>query len=1054
MEQSRKLTTGCTVCGNLSFTTPPSGGAKRKQDDDRYYDGIGGNFGTRRAYGTTPPQYAAASSTSPILGGGAPHSSVTPPKSVAVTITASSRLGGAYSSTSPRSAGLSTTSPRVGGGGGGAYSSQSRTPPRPAYSNSTNEDSGTRRYHSSTTSPPVFYSTQAGRTSGEFRYGRHDEGDHHLPGVRNLQRHALEAEQARVESEAARKIQALYRGYCVRRSLKWELPSGGTLGDVVGGVQGARRGGDGVEDKSDDDDDDDDDTITPDEDAESADNVPPSAAAPTNTSATLTRPVLGNGLHHCYLPKEETTPTPTAAAAHGAKATTEPWLRTGGDTHSVINIFTRQYTHSEYPDMILKEMTSKQPPVSSPPQAKQPLTSSPWQPPSEHAQYTYSEDFASTTSGKKGGRTEEVEVESVTSDLSSSFSRDSLYSADASPQQQKTPPTNQSGSDHTHTATPTSRSISEHISGATGSTTTLTTRSSSDHTSTATPTTRSSSDHTVTVSMQSGSDHTPTATPPSKSQSRSASRSSSDAAAAVPSAHTSSSKHSKKSNGSAITPPGSPSFVDSFTTSTSSPTKPVPPLLNQTGTGHHHHHQEPRLSPRSLELKHQAELNLLEAVEDARQHVAQVENTRAISLAQQETVVVAQLLKTKEQEHQKEVRNLRTHNGTEEDRRRRNVATNTPSTKEELEKMRVRMEEQIHEQESKLALMKSESDRALQDLSARLSKVGSTEGNGDVMTAMAKDIASVVARETVQEVIKDARKSSRDAGGERGRRGKVDKGGKEVTDYGSDFEHSSSSTINTQSVLVPSSTFTSASTSASTIKEGSRGSTDSILKSLVDSSPSKATGVMGEGGSSVSISESLSPSSRGNKTAESISENLSPSSKGTKSISENLSPSSKSVSENLSLSSKGSRSIRESLSPSSGTAQSASEKLSATLTASSVGSAPPEALSASVDGGADTSAADSVPESITPTIPAEDSEGRKGAEGEGEGEESTEEAEEDTRVCNIRGKDTRVCSYTMEVPWLHGNLGLCNCSMLEDTKVCTQELHHQSGGLVFVKSLL
>ena len=64
-----------------------------------------------------------------------------------------------------------------------------------------------------------------------------------LPGVRSIHDHALEAERARREEAAALKIQAAYRGYQVRKSLQWTLPSGRTMGAALK----ASRVGDGVE---------------------------------------------------------------------------------------------------------------------------------------------------------------------------------------------------------------------------------------------------------------------------------------------------------------------------------------------------------------------------------------------------------------------------------------------------------------------------------------------------------------------------------------------------------------------------------------------------------------------------------------------------------------------------------------------------------------------------------------------------------------------------------------------------------------------------------------
>ena len=64
-----------------------------------------------------------------------------------------------------------------------------------------------------------------------------------LPGVQSVHRHAVLAEETRREAEAALRIQATFRGYRVRKSLHWQLPSGRTLG----GSLGSARVGDGEE---------------------------------------------------------------------------------------------------------------------------------------------------------------------------------------------------------------------------------------------------------------------------------------------------------------------------------------------------------------------------------------------------------------------------------------------------------------------------------------------------------------------------------------------------------------------------------------------------------------------------------------------------------------------------------------------------------------------------------------------------------------------------------------------------------------------------------------
>lgn len=55
--------------------------------------------------------------------------------------------------------------------------------------------------------------------------------------------------------------------------------------------------------------------------------------------------------------------------------------------------------------------------------------------------------------------------------------------------------------------------------------------------------------------------------------------------------------------------------------------------------------QPPRFSPNALERKMAAELNLLESMEESMRQITGVERSRAVSMAQQETVSLAQILK-------------------------------------------------------------------------------------------------------------------------------------------------------------------------------------------------------------------------------------------------------------------------------------------------------------------------------------------------------------------------------------------------------------------------
>ena len=65
-----------------------------------------------------------------------------------------------------------------------------------------------------------------------------------------------------------------------------------------------------------------------------------------------------------------------------------------------------------------------------------------------------------------------------------------------------------------------------------------------------------------------------------------------------------------------------------------------------------------RLSPNSLINAFSANLNYLESMEESLRQLTGVERARAVALAQQETVSVAQVLKARQQEHQTELRTL------------------------------------------------------------------------------------------------------------------------------------------------------------------------------------------------------------------------------------------------------------------------------------------------------------------------------------------------------------------------------------------------------------
>ena len=370
-----------------------------------------------------------------------------------------------------------------------------------------------------------------------------------LPGVRSLQQHAAQVERQRRETEAARRIQASFRGYQVRKSLRWQLPSGRTLGGVV---QGARNVGDGVEE-----DESDDNTLTPKEEAGSG-------------VATPTRAAGGRGA------RETTPPLPYSVPK-------EPWKQKGGDPHSIINAFARQHeaawkipgSHesrfspgSYTPSPRLSPVRTRDVPrkTDSTPVDVTRKTES------EEQSYSQVFESPSTTSvisaldlSPGGGATE---VDGRGTPPLSVYSRDSL-------QDSRTP-----------SASVTPRSGSRPHS----------------------------------------SDNTPTATPPRQQQGLSHQTTPTLSSSATPVTTLPAVSIPKEDGISAITPPGSPSFVDdSFISAPSAGPAPppvLPPSRGVRGGGGLAPREEGRMSPRSLELQMHAQLNILEKVEDSIKQVS------------------------------------------------------------------------------------------------------------------------------------------------------------------------------------------------------------------------------------------------------------------------------------------------------------------------------------------------------------------------------------------------------------------------------------------------
>ena len=549
-----------------------------------------------------------------------------------------------------------------------------------------------------------------------------------LPGVRNVHEHALQAEKLRQEAEAATKIQAAYRGHRVRKSLRWKLPSGQTLGASL--REGHTHRGDESRSTS------------------NTDTLTPPLAKEDAKEKEISTPIIsplrghtqkreGTQVHahvHTQPPTFEANGLQIASSAT-AVPRLSPWQQTGGDEHSIINVFTRQHkrlkqTLDQLSDQKRAEIrrfgegggraqseTPKHSGLSLPASSQQPGATSV----THSHSYTYT--FEQTSPSRSG---------SERSPHSSIFSEDSLH---ASP-----PPKHKPSSNKT-SPSPTSSPCS-HLSSPR---------------SALSPPSRTNSASTLTG----GSSPSSKSEPKSKQEERVV--------------------H-------AITPPGSPSFVESFASlsprsvssqtsepksfpKSSSPPKPqlsatvkppagsIPPpgaqvssaaaavpsvTLTESGGG--------RLSPRSLELKLHSELNLLETVEDSMRQLSQVESARAVSLAQQETVALAQLLKSRQQGHEQELQAVASKSEKEMEETRGKLDREAALMAEQRQRI-----EREHAEE--MQRIREEASRVSHEATLRLNEASTAASDAVIQAAkehleaahkIAESAASAAAREAMK----------------------------------------------------------------------------------------------------------------------------------------------------------------------------------------------------------------------------------------------------------------------------------------------------------------
>ncbi len=475
-----------------------------------------------------------------------------------------------------------------------------------------------------------------------------------LPGVQNMRTHALMAERAKKEMEAALKIQAAYRGYNVRKSLKWGQPP-------------------------------------PKSPEEFQPPKPPSSEVFTFTTTTSSlTTTIPSASHVPIVMQPRSVPEDTLM----------PWKQTGGDNYSVINVFTRQHqqlrdTLSQLSDRRRDEIRnlSSQPSPAITSQPSPAITS-------QHS--TGKEQFSNNTeqvtppkqsppSYTPKSNSHTYDVVSMHSGSTMSFSEDSLCS--------NSPPPSRTQSQNSNPQSSTSQR--------------------------GTP-----------QNLSTHSQDTQQASPSKQESSNSSNKSVSSATI------------------SAITPPGSLSFVDSFSS---------PPHVHVPLATSYMERTDGRISPRSLELQHQAQLNHYEMTEQNLHHLNLVERTRDLSTAQQETVTLAQQLKAQEQAHKNELSELANKAKLEIEAIKKRVETDSMYSTERLRQLQEKADLQAKEHTKRLAVLQQDSERAAQEATLRLNEARSAATDAVIESAqqqiqtahtIAISAATAATKEAVKEVLK------------------------------------------------------------------------------------------------------------------------------------------------------------------------------------------------------------------------------------------------------------------------------------------------------------
>ncbi|XP_077862424.1 centrosome-associated protein 350-like [Saccoglossus kowalevskii] len=439
-----------------------------------------------------------------------------------------------------------------------------------------------------------------------------------LPGIGSLSDHARQASDVKQQDKAATMIQAAYRGHHVRQGLMWKLPSGHTLGDHIHRTERTSP------------------MISPHHsDSSLSDNY----GETRPKFKELMRSAEHRSIDRSQRVKDSESPYREllSNACNRRDYYNHHWDQPKADGFSVIDIFTRRYEEAgkDQPRKVSKDYYSSKPHEQSVNQS-----------------YSYEDDFTGASMSRSHAyQRSPSPADKTQRSLSKAVTYTDDFTASSSNASKRTP-SDQSSKKSSEKRTPKSFNREDTLEEATYSHS----FSSSEEDTLRASVKRSRTPSPRTTSGKSGV-RSPVATgnksPVSDRRSPVSERKS-------PVSDRKSPVNSRS--------PVTRDYVNGFHPVEEVPEENDIPLSRQQRRsdvlyrpvphGRPVTDGPPRMSPSALELKMAAELNLLESMEESMRQLTEVERTRAVSLAQQESVSLAQILKARQQSHERELQLL------------------------------------------------------------------------------------------------------------------------------------------------------------------------------------------------------------------------------------------------------------------------------------------------------------------------------------------------------------------------------------------------------------